>query len=162
MITAALLGLGINFVKDLVTDHGEDLVKQGIKKVTGIDLNKTEPKDLTPEQINLIKQSELEIRNLDFKKLELYYTDKADSRNHNVNIQIAKDWLVRNTGSIIGLFTVISAFVLDLVILYMVFNNIEVSPILTLIAGANNVKASQVLSFYFGDSKTNADSRRVN
>ena len=77
-----------------------------------------------------------------------------------IALKDAKSWLVANTGSLIAIFTVLNAFVLDVAILYMAFKGMELSPILTLIAGANNVKAGQVLSFYFGSSKESADSKR--
>ena len=68
-IGSLLVGLGIDFAKDLIIDHGEDLVTEGIKKVTGIDLKKT--KKLTPEQIKSISDAEKQIRALNFEELKL-------------------------------------------------------------------------------------------
>lgn len=158
MIGTLLAGAGIKLFDKLIDNHGEDLVSKGIEKVTGIKLEgKTK---LSPQEVQLINESELRIKELDFKKLSKILEDVADSRKHNISIQVAKDWLVRNTGSILAIFTILSAFVLDVVILYMVFKGLNVDPIITLIAGANNIKAGQVLSFYFGSSKTEADERR--
>ena len=101
------------------------------------------------------------MKKLDYSQFKDILADKANARLSDISRQDGKgSTLVKSTGSLIALFTVISAFILDLVILYMVFKNLEVSPILTLIAGANNVKAGQVLSFYFGSSKTEADAQR--
>lgn len=52
MILAALAASGLSFLTDLITDNGEDLIKQGIKKVTGIDLDKK--KELTPAEVAMI------------------------------------------------------------------------------------------------------------
>jgi nitrogen fixation/metabolism regulation signal transduction histidine kinase len=154
MVLSMLAGLGIDFVKDMIADKGEDLVAQGIKKVTGIDVSKKTT--LSTDEIITIKQSQKALS----KELELIYADKQNARNMSIQLSKSKSWLVANTGSLIAIFTVLSAFILDIIILYMVFNNQKVSPILTLIAGANNVKAGQVLSFYFGSSKEQADSKR--
>ena len=151
--------IGIDFVDNLISEIGLPLVKKGIKAVTGIDL---ESKELTAEDKQKIMDSQIEIMNLDFKALELGYQDKNNARNFGVNIQISQDWLVRNAGSLIALFTILSAFVLDLLLIYMVMNGTNVNPIYTLIQGAMNVRAVQVLSFYFGDSKVNADRQRNN
>lgn len=143
---------GLSFITDLIKDNGEDLVKQGIKKVTGIELKE----GLSPEQIEKLKQSQQEI-------IKQVYADRADARKMNIDLQVSKDWLVRNTGSLLAIFVILSAFVLDVFILYQAIElgvN-SLNPIVTLIAGATSTKAVQVLSFYFGDSKVNADSNRA-
>ena len=151
--------IGIGFIDDLISDIGMPLVKKGVKALTGIDL---ESKELTPEQKAKLVEMEVEIKKIDFEKLKLEYEDKASARLFGVNIQQSQDWLVRNTGSLIALFTVLSAFILDMLLIYMVVNDTNVNPIYTLIQGAMNVRAVQVLSFYFGDSKVNADKQRIN
>jgi len=70
-----LASFGLNFIKDLITENGEELVKEGIKKVTGIDLDRE--KELTPEQVQIIKDNEFRLKELDFKTLQLDY----DQRN---------------------------------------------------------------------------------
>lgn len=149
----------IPFVGKLIDDYGEKLVVKGIEKLTGVDLSKQE---LTNEDKQKIIDSQIEIMNLDFKTLELGYQDKNNARSFGVNIQVSQDWLVRNAGSLIAIFTILSAFILDLLLIYMVMNGTNVNPIYTLIQGAMNVRAVQVLSFYFGDSKVNADRQRGN
>ena len=150
---------GIDFLDKLASEVGIPLLSKGIKAVTGIDITE---KALTPEDKQKIMNSQIEIMNIDFKTLELGYQDKNNARNFGVNIQVSQDWLVRNAGSLIALFTILSAFILDLLLIYMVMNGTNVNPIYTLIQGAMNVRAVQVLSFYFGDSKVNADRQRNN
>ena len=150
---------GIDFLDKLISEVGLPLVKKGIKTTLGIDL---ESKELTAEEKQKIIDSQIEIMKIDFKTLELGYQDKNNARSFGVNIQTSQDWLVRNTGSLIAIFTIISAFILDLLLIYMVMNGTNVNPIYTLIQGAMNVRAVQVLSFYFGDSKVNADRQRNN
>jgi len=91
-IGTALVTMGIGFVKDLIMDNGEDLVKEGIKKVTGIDLTKKKPQELTPEEIVLIKDAELKIKELDFKELQLELDKtKEDNRHEEANRNKAHD-----------------------------------------------------------------------
>lgn len=151
--------LGIDFLDKLASEVGIPLLSKGIKAITGIDITE---KALTQEDKQKIMDSQIEIMNLDFKTLELGYQDKNNARSFGVNIQVSQDWLVRNAGSLIAIFTIISAFILDLLLIYMVMNGTNVNPIYTLIQGAMNVRAVQVLSFYFGDSKVNADRQRIN
>ncbi|PHQ89510.1 MAG: hypothetical protein COB42_06700 [Sulfurimonas sp.] len=92
--------------------------------------------------------------------LNAYYADKESARNMSVKIQVSTDWLVRNTGSIIALFTVISAFFMDGYLLYLVQADEPINSMFTLIAGAVSTRAVQVLSFYFGESKSNTDAQR--
>lgn len=106
----------------------------------------------------------LKLKKLDsderIQNLNAYYADKDSARNMAVSIQVSKDWMVRNTGSIIALFTVTSAFIMDAYLLYLASTGGEINSMYTLIAGGTSVKAVQVLSFYFGDSKSTADAGR--
>jgi uncharacterized cupredoxin-like copper-binding protein len=98
-ILAALVSAGAGFVTDLVKDKGEDLVKKGIEKVTGIDLSKD---DITPEQIEVIKANEIKIMELDFEKLKLEFEHKKEDNRHeevittNANDNVTERWVSDN------------------------------------------------------------------
>lgn len=111
-----------------------------------------------PDALLKIKQLESDER---IEALKMVYVDRAGAREMNIKVQTSSDWLVRNTGSMIAIFTVLSAFVMDVYLLYLSANNQEINSIFTLIAGAVSARAVQVLSFYFGDSKASADSQRA-
>lgn len=76
---APLLGLGIGFLTDLVGKYGEDLVVEGVKRTTGVDLKKDE---LTSEDKKAIMAGELALKELDFKKLELELESVKESNRH--------------------------------------------------------------------------------
>lgn len=76
---APLIGLGISFLTDLISKHGEKLVTAGVEKVTGIDLNKEE---LTSEDKQKIIDAEFKLKELDFKKLELEFETKKEENKH--------------------------------------------------------------------------------
>lgn len=159
MIGSLLVSAGASLLGSLVesgTQVAKTKAKEFIKEKTGVDIDKEKP---TPQQLEKIAQAERE----HYSELyELMLKDRADARSMNVKIQQSKDWLVRNTGSLIALFTIFSAFILDVYILYKAFSTglDTLNPIVTLIAGATSTKAVQVLGFYFGDSKVNADAKR--
>lgn len=81
-IAATLAGFGLNFVKDLIMDNGEDLVKEGIKKVTGIDLNKKQAADLTAAEVEKINAYKLDLEKLDFEKLKLEMDKEKEANRH--------------------------------------------------------------------------------
>lgn len=78
-----LLGLGLGFLTDLVSKHGEALVTEGVKAVTGIDLNAKEP---TQEEKQLIIDSEFRLKELDFKKLELSLDGTREANRHQEHL----------------------------------------------------------------------------
>lgn len=81
-IGTALVGLGIGFVKDMIADHGEDLIVGGIEKVTGVDLSKKKVEELSPVEIAAIKEAEYKLKALDFKELELELAEKKEENRH--------------------------------------------------------------------------------
>ena len=64
-------------------------------------------------------------------------------------------WLLKNTGSLIGIFTVVSSFVLFVLLLNGTLS-IENSTV-AIIVGFVGGYVSQILSFYYGSSKNEAD-----
>lgn len=159
MITAALASIGINFVKDLIVENGEELVKQGIKKVTNIDLNKKEPKQLTPEEVQLIKDSEFKIKNLDFEKLkeENRHEEAKYNKSHetyqlknDMSDTIAKQIISRNL-PIIGILVII-----NVILVYFMQDHASLIAIASNIIGVTigNLFAERqaIVNFFFGSS----------
>lgn len=149
--------------KEGVRELTQTVVKEA-SKVLGVPLK---DKDDLINTINANPELAIKLKAIENKHSfdieKLYLEDVKDSRKSDIDRQNSKaSKIVKVTGSLIALFTVLSAFILDVVILTMVFNDLKVDPIITLIAGANNIKAGQVLSFYFGSSKNEADKQRGN
>jgi len=102
-----------------------------------------------------------QMRESDIKESELYLEDKQSAREMNSNLVASKDWLVRNTGSLLAWFIVIGTVALD----YMIsFENLKDAvadkEVLMFILGSMNTYTAGVISFYFGSSKTEADAKR--
>ena len=103
-----------------------------------------------------------QIREMDTKETEAYLEDKQSAREMNSNLIASKDWLVRNTGSLLAWFIVIGTVALD----YMIaFENLKDAvadkEVLMFILGSMNTYTAGVISFYFGSSKTEADAKRT-
>jgi len=165
----------ISAIPSLIKLFNSDDRKEGVKELTQTVVNEASKKlgvtlntkddvlkhlEQNPEQA--IKLREIETKHIQ-SIMELQLKDVQSAREMNFNIQSSKDWLVRNTGSLIAMFTVLFAVVLDIYILYKAFNSgiATLNPIVTLIAGNVSARAGQVLSFYFGSSKESADSKRI-
>ena len=145
MILGALLEAGISIFKDAT----EVVALKGIKKVTGLDLSKK--KELSKSDIAIIKRNEASL----LKEMELIYEDKQSARNMAIELGKSDSWLLKNTGSLIGIFTVVSSFVLFVLLLNGTLS-IENSTV-AIIVGFVGGYVSQILSFYYGSSKNEAD-----
>ena len=126
---SVLAGLGINFIKDLVSEHGEALVLEGVKRTTGIDLSKEE---LTPDDKQKIMDSQIEIMKIDFEKIKEDNRAKefvtiqdnqntANARENNTKVQESNksSWLAKNTPFILDFLAVFSVFILGCGLLFI-------------------------------------------
>jgi hypothetical protein len=163
MALASLAALGIGFLKDLAFDHGETLVKKGIKKVTGIDLDKKSP---TPEEIEKIKANELEIKKLDFKQLELEFLREKEDNRHIETIRGQSHESYRTNGQqadkIANLvikwnLPIIAILVLvNILIVYYMQDNATliaiVSQVIGIAIGKLFSERQAIIDFFFGSS----------
>ncbi len=79
-IGSLLTSAGISIFENLIKDNGENLVKAGIEKVTGVKLDGK--KNLTQEDIATIKANKNKILEIDFKKLQLELDSKKEDNRH--------------------------------------------------------------------------------
>jgi hypothetical protein len=155
MILAALAGLGIDFVKDLITDNGEDLVKEGIKKVTGIDLNKK--KELTTEDVMKIKEAEFKLKQLDFEELKLEKEDRSDARNMQVSALNQEDTFSKR---FVYYYASFITFVSFAYIFFITFGSIPEANVRfadTILGFLLGVGLSNIIVYFFGSSKGSKD-----
>jgi hypothetical protein len=145
MIVEALLEAGISIFKNAT----EEVALEGIRKVTGLDLSKK--RELNKSDIATIRRNEVALA----KEMELIYMDKQNARNMTIELSKSDSWLLKNTGSLIGIFTVVSSFILFVLLLNGTLS-IENSTV-AIIVGFVGGYVSQILSFYYGSSKTEAD-----
>jgi len=102
-----------------------------------------------------------QMRESDVAETKAFIEDKQSARKMNSDLIASKDWLVRNTGSLLAWFIVIGTVALD----YMIaFDNLKDAvadkEVLMFILGSMNTYTAGVISFYFGSSKTEADEKR--
>lgn len=105
----------------------------------------------TPEQLALIKKSELEfeakMKELDVDLFALETKDKQDARNH-----FAKDWTAKLIGLIMVCF--FCSYIAMITIMPPEQNSME---LINLVLGYMGGLVSAVISFYFGASQSNKD-----
>ena len=114
------------------------------------------------EKLRTSLQHKIEMGQLDVEETKAYLGDKQSAREMNSDLQISKDWLVRNTGSLIAWFIIIGTFILDYMVVFEgLKNEVGDKEVLMFILGSMNTYTAGVISFYFGSSKTEADTKRI-
>jgi len=114
------------------------------------------------EKLKTNLQYKAQMREADVAETKAFIEDKQSARKMNSDLVASKDWLVRNTGSLLAWFIVIGTVTLD----YMIaFENLKDAvadkEVLMFILGSMNTYTAGVISFYFGSSKTEADAKRA-
>ena len=103
-----------------------------------------------------------EMRKADLEESKAYLEDKQSARKMNSDLVVSKDWLVRNTGSLMAWFIIGGTVALDYL---MAFGSLKEAvadkDILMFILGSMNTYTAGVISFYFGSSKSEADEKRT-
>jgi len=103
----------------------------------------------------------LEKESLGVKRDEVFIDDKKDARKMNSDLIESKDWLVRNTGSLLAWFIIIGTFTLDYMVAFEGLRQaVGDKEVLMFILGSMNTYTAGVISFYYGSSKTEADNKR--
>ena len=82
-IVGMLASAGMDLVAKFV-DKGKDEAVKFIKDKTGIDLS--EKRELTPQELQKIKEFEIKNKELILEKLQMYLADKQNAREMNVGI----------------------------------------------------------------------------
>ena len=146
MLATLLATAGMSIFNNIISDNGEDLVKKGIEKVTGIKLDGK--KTLTIEEIQLIRSHESDILNLDFSRFkEAHETYRV---NHTMADKIAEDVIKWNL-PIIFLLVISNLFIIDLfkenAPLMAVASNI-----IGIAIGKLFTERQSVINFFFGSS----------
>lgn len=157
---SVLAGLGINFIKDLVSEHGEALVLEGVKRTTGIDLSKEE---LTNEDKQKIMDSQIEIMKIDFEKIKLeteaklqskkmVFDDKSNARSREVEVTKATGKKDNSITILAGV--IVFGFFAGLISLVFVHldKGSGAYELLYMAFGALTMKFGTVVDYFFGSS----------
>jgi len=156
-IAATLVGLGVGFVKDLITDNGEDLVKAGIKKVTGIDLDKKAPRDLTPMELQAIRDAEMQLRELNYKELELEFKNTDSARDMQKAALGQDDIFSKRFVYYYASFVTFISFLYIFMITFMVIPESSERFADTVLGFLLGVGLSSIINYFFGSSKSSKD-----
>jgi len=130
---------------DYLAEAGEDAAREAVKKATGINLD--EKSELTESDLQKIKSRENAIT----EQLNIILADKHNARNMAIELSKSDSFLLKNTGSMIGIFTIITSFVL---FVFILSGNLDTNnPNVSLILGFAGGYITQILSFYYGATK---------
>lgn len=161
---------GIDFLDNLVSQVGLPLVKQGVKALTGIDLD---AKELTAEDKQKIMDSQIEIMKIDFQKLQLDSNerleskrldtqDTANSRDTTVKIQESKDasWLAKNTAYILDFTIILATIALGVMLFFVIIPEANMN-IANIMFGAMLGYCATIIGWHRGSSKSSADKNQL-
>ena len=145
-----LADAGMSLLSSFI-DKGKDEAVKIIKDKTGIDLS--QKKELTPEDLQKLKEFEIKNKELILQKLQMYLDDKQDARNRDIVLSTnEKTPLIKKIyPEILATIVVIATFVM----FYLsVSVNLEApkKEVVMLLLGTLNTALGMVLSFYFGSS----------
>jgi len=145
-----LADAGMSLLSSFI-DKGKDEAVKIIKDKTGIDLS--QKKELTPEDLQKLKEFEIKNKELILQKLQMYLADKQDARNRDIVLSTnEKTPLIKKIyPEILATIVVIATFVM----FYLsVSVNLEApkKEVVMLLLGTLNTALGMVLSFYFGSS----------
>jgi len=154
-IAEMLAKAGAGLLGDLI-NTGSDKAKEFIEQKTGVKLD-SEPSE---KDVKKLVEFEKQNKQLILDKMEAIFKDKQNAREMNIEIANSNGgWLLKNTGSMIALITILSVFTLFGMLLS---GNLSIeNPNVSLICGYAGGYVMAILSFYFGSSKTEADSKGI-
>jgi hypothetical protein len=186
-IVSLLSGLGLKIFSTVIENGTEEIKKKTltfIKDKTGLELKKIKNiEELDVEKLKALREAEIEYskevalmkftierdrikiednqneRNLQNDKLKAEDKQNARALQANLNSLQSTPWLVKNTGSMIALFTTVFTFGLWFAML-MNFTAEVNENILFAINSGLTLSLGYVLSFYFGSSKNESDLQR--
>lgn len=150
-----LAGLGIDFITSMVKDHGSDLVTEGIKKVTGIDLKKK--KELTPAEITAIREAEVALKKLDFEEIRIYLADLNSARDMQKAALSQEDLFSKRFIYYYAMFITFVSFVYIFMITFSPIPEGSVRFADTVLGFLLGVGLSSIINFFFGSSKGSKD-----
>jgi hypothetical protein len=148
MLLSAIPGI----VKLIQSDDKRETTKELISKVAN-KLNVEPTKEKIMAHLEANPEDSAKLKGIELEAEKLRYSDIANARDMNVNLQQSNSWLAKNTGSVIAMVTMVLCFSLFAGVL---FGKVELSEgnVGMLIGGAIGF-VTQILSFYFGSSEPN-------
>ena len=157
-IVTALLSEGLELIGNAVLSKGKDWVE----KETGVKLGDK----LTPEQTITLRKFELEHEEklrelqlednkLDLEAYKLEVTDRGVARDRETRINESANaaWLAKNTTSLLASAVMVLSFILFYMVIYTTIPA-DKKDIVIYILGVLSGAVTQVLSYYFGSSKS--------
>jgi len=155
MLANAGMGLLSSFI-----DNGKDEAVKFIKDKTGIDLS--QKKELTPQDLEKLKEFEIKNKELILQKLQMYLADTQDARKTFTTLNTSEQTPLFNKlfPNILAGITVILTFVL---FYFFAQGNFEGAKkdIVVYILGVLSTITTQIFAFYFGSSMGSKEKTEV-
>jgi len=151
-ILASLVELGVDFVGDMIESHGEDLVTEGIKKVTGVDINSN--KKLSSEEIAKIKAMKMD-------ELKLAMENIANAREMQTAALAQSDVFSKRFVYYYAIGITIFTFIYVFAITFMDIPKDSVRFADTVLGFLLGVGLSAIINFFYGSSYGNEEATKL-
>ena len=151
-ILASLVGLGVDFVGDMIESHGEDLVTEGIKKVTGVDIGSG--KKLSPGDIAKIKAMKMD-------ELELAMKNVANARNMQASALAQSDVFSKRFVYYYAIGITGFTFIYIFAITFLNIPEDSVRFADTVLGFLLGVGLSAIINFFYGSSYGNEEATKL-
>jgi len=156
MLANAGMGLLSSFI-----DNGKDEAVKFIKDKTGIDLS--QKKELTPQDLEKLKEFEIKNKKLILQKLQMYLADTQDARKTFTTLNTSDKTPLFNKlfPNILAGITVILTFMLFYILFFNGKIEATMRDIVLYTLGVLNTITTQIFAFYFGSSMGSKEKTEV-
>jgi len=145
MLANAGMGLLSSFI-----DKGKDEAVKIIKDKTGIDLS--QKKELTPEDLQKLKEFEIKNKELILQKLQMYLADKQNAREMQMTALKQDDWFAKNFTNLFAAFWSIAAAVYIYFVTFTTFPQANQRFADTILGFLMGTIIASIIGFYYGSS----------
>jgi len=144
-----LADAGMSLLSSFI-DKGKDEAVKFIKDKTGIDLS--EKKELTPEEMQKLKEFEIKNKELILQRLQIYLEDKQSAREMQITALKQGDWFAKNFINLFASFWSIAVIIYIYFVTFTTFPEANQRFADTILGFLMGTIIASIIGFYYGSS----------
>jgi len=148
-IVGMLAEAGMSLISAFI-DKGKDEAIKYIKEKTGIDLS--QKKELTPEEVQKLKEFEIKNKELILQKLQMYLEDRQSAREMQITALKQEDWFAKNFINLFASFWSIAVIIYIYFVTFTTFPEANQRFADTILGFLMGTIIASIIGFYYGSS----------
>ena len=148
-IVGMLAEAGMSLISAFI-DNGKDEAIKYIKEKTGIDLS--QKKELTPEEVQKLKEFEIKNKELILQKLQMYLEDRQSAREMQITALKQEDWFAKNFINLFASFWSIAVIIYIYFVTFTTFPEANQRFADTILGFLMGTIIASIIGFYYGSS----------